>query len=128
MFWFGGMVGMAIESSRFKRWLGASVYESHPAGTQIPEPPSYKASFNPLPAIIIGVTGAAMSAHHQTYLFQVGISVFPNRPVGSPELFAGQNTRVVGLFPRGFCRASVLYLLLPLASTAQIAFAFTTPH
>jgi hypothetical protein len=26
---------------------------------------------NPIPALIIGITGAAMSAHHQTYVFQV---------------------------------------------------------
>jgi len=73
MFWFGGLVGMTIESRRFKRWLGAGVYETIPAMKQIAEPASYKGSFNPLPAIIIGVTGAAMSAHHQTYLFQVKI-------------------------------------------------------
>jgi len=73
MFWFGGLVGMAIESRRFKKWLGASVYEASPESSQIREPSSYRGSFNPLPAIIIGVTGAAMSAHHQTYLFQVKI-------------------------------------------------------
>jgi hypothetical protein len=73
MFWFGGLVGMAIESRRFKRWLGAGVYQATSSGKQVIEPPSYRGSFNPLPAIIIGVTGAAMSAHHQTYLFQVQI-------------------------------------------------------
>ncbi|KAG5636429.1 hypothetical protein H0H81_008104 [Sphagnurus paluster] len=37
------------------------------------EPTSYSASFNPFPALVIGVTGAAMAAHAQTYLFQVQI-------------------------------------------------------
>lgn len=37
----------------------------------IAEPPSYIASFNPFPALVIGVTGAAMSAHAQAYVFQV---------------------------------------------------------
>jgi hypothetical protein len=32
-----------------------------------------KRASNPLPALVIGVTGLAMSAHHQTYLFQVQI-------------------------------------------------------
>ncbi|PVG02133.1 hypothetical protein CPB86DRAFT_780552 [Serendipita vermifera] len=44
---------------------------SQPQQSQ-PRTVSPKAS-NPLPALVIGVTGLAMSAHHQTYLFQVQI-------------------------------------------------------
>lgn len=38
------------------------------------EPLSYIGSFNPFPALVIGVTGAAMAAHAQTYLFQASQS------------------------------------------------------
>ncbi|KAG2058822.1 hypothetical protein BDR06DRAFT_950040 [Suillus hirtellus] len=72
MFWFAGLVGMGIESKRVRRWLAASAAAAAgPAETS--EPPSYRGSFNPFPALVIGVTGAAMSAHAQTYLFQVQI-------------------------------------------------------
>lgn len=70
MFWFAGLVGMGIESRRVRRWLAASAAAAvGPA--EVSEPPSYRGSFNPFPALVIGVTGAAMSAHAQTYLFQV---------------------------------------------------------
>lgn len=39
----------------------------------IPKALVTKRASNPLPALVIGVTGIAMSAHHQTYLFQVQI-------------------------------------------------------
>ncbi|KAG2118889.1 uncharacterized protein F5147DRAFT_667289 [Suillus discolor] len=72
MFWFAGLVGMGIESKRVRRWLAASAAAAvGPA--EVSEPPSYRGSFNPFPALVIGVTGAAMSAHAQTYLFQVQI-------------------------------------------------------
>ncbi|KAG2146682.1 hypothetical protein DEU56DRAFT_785860 [Suillus clintonianus] len=72
MFWFAGLVGMGIESKRVRRWLAAPALAAlGPAETS--EPPSYRGSFNPFPALVIGVTGAAMSAHAQTYLFQVQI-------------------------------------------------------
>ncbi|EGO01800.1 hypothetical protein SERLA73DRAFT_132339 [Serpula lacrymans var. lacrymans S7.3] len=77
MFWFAGLVGMGIESKRVRRWLAASASSAMRSATvsheTIAEPPSYRASFNPFPALVIGVTGAAMSAHAQTYLFQVQI-------------------------------------------------------
>ena len=41
----------------------------------VAEPPSYIVSFNPFPALVIGVTGSAMSAHFQPYVFQVDIHV-----------------------------------------------------
>ncbi|KAL9934701.1 hypothetical protein V8E36_006476 [Tilletia maclaganii] len=36
-------------------------------------PPSYSGSFNPFPALCIGVTGIAMAAHHQDYVYEVEI-------------------------------------------------------
>jgi hypothetical protein len=75
MFWFAGLIGMGIESRRVRRWLAASAsatFKSRVVPQEtVAEPPSYISSFNPFPALVIGVTGAAMSAHAQTYLFQV---------------------------------------------------------
>ncbi|TCD66945.1 hypothetical protein EIP91_000723 [Steccherinum ochraceum] len=77
MFWFAGLVGMGIESKRVRRWLAsgstAAVPEALRSQEAVAEPPSYIASFNPFPALCIGVTGAAMAAHAQSYLFQVQI-------------------------------------------------------
>ncbi|KAI0751517.1 hypothetical protein C8Q80DRAFT_1099143 [Daedaleopsis nitida] len=77
MFWFAGLLGMGIESKRVRRWLAAGSTAALPAGHRsqeaVAEPPSYVASFNPFPALCIGITGAAMSAHFQTYVFQVEI-------------------------------------------------------
>ncbi|KAJ6582101.1 cytoplasmic protein [Mycena capillaripes] len=70
MFWFGGLVGMAMESKSIRRWLAAlASNDSRP----VVEPATYAASFNPFPALVVGVTGAVMAAHFQTYLFQVQI-------------------------------------------------------
>jgi Protein of unknown function (Ytp1) len=75
MFWFAGLVGMGLECHRLRRWLAAlsttSLNGSNPSSDAITEPASYRGGFNPFPALVIGVTGAAMSAHFQTYLFQV---------------------------------------------------------
>jgi len=77
MFWFAGLIGMGIESRPVRRWLAASasatIKSTASSPNTIVEPPSYISSFNPFPALVIGVTGAAMSAHAQTYLFQVQI-------------------------------------------------------
>ena len=70
MFWFAGLIGMGIESKRVRRWLAAPASSTTSRG-DVMEPPNYISSFNPFPALVIGVTGAAMSAHAQTYLFQV---------------------------------------------------------
>jgi glucan phosphoethanolaminetransferase (alkaline phosphatase superfamily) len=63
MFWFAGLVGMGLESRRIREWFAFS------SGALIL--PRNIPSFNPFPALVIGVTGAAMSAHAQTYQFQV---------------------------------------------------------
>ncbi|KAF8640010.1 hypothetical protein AX17_001254 [Amanita inopinata Kibby_2008] len=77
MFCFAGLVGMGIESKRIRKWLASSTFASSKSPKvskdATDEPPSYSASFNPFPALVIGVTGAAMSAHFQMYLFQVQI-------------------------------------------------------
>ncbi|KAJ3723135.1 hypothetical protein C8R42DRAFT_665389 [Lentinula raphanica] len=77
MFWFAGLLGMAIESKTVRQWLAASTISAlNPSKRDqeaVAEPPTYIASFNPFPALVIGVTGAAMAAHAQTYLFQVQI-------------------------------------------------------
>ncbi|KAI9574531.1 hypothetical protein HD554DRAFT_2010558 [Boletus coccyginus] len=75
MFWFAGLIGMGMESRRVRRWLAASATTAlgSTRPTSVAEPPSYRASFNPFPALVIGVTGAAMSAHAQAYVFQVQI-------------------------------------------------------
>lgn len=78
MFWFAGLVGMGIESRRVRDWLSSPVsaaYAAHSALSSPTPPSSYRASFNPFPALVIGVTGAAMSAHAQAYVFQMQIHV-----------------------------------------------------
>ncbi|THH33652.1 hypothetical protein EUX98_g527 [Antrodiella citrinella] len=77
MFWFAGLVGMGIESKRVRRWLASGSTAAVPVAKRsqeaVAEPPSYIASFNPFPALCIGITGAAMAAHAQEYVFQVQI-------------------------------------------------------
>ncbi|KAM0752108.1 hypothetical protein T439DRAFT_333349 [Meredithblackwellia eburnea MCA 4105] len=74
MFWFAGALGMLLESRTVRSWLSqAAVRSSSRPAADIVEPASAAFSFNPFPAMIIGVTGVAMSAHHQTYVFQVEI-------------------------------------------------------
>ena len=75
MFFFAGLVGMGIESRRIRKWLGHSAFlisqSSNSPQEPIEEPQSYRGSFNPFPALVIGVTGAGMSVHAQYSVFQV---------------------------------------------------------
>jgi len=77
MFWFAGLIGMGIESKRIRKWLASSALTSTKMSMSfqgaILDPPSYSGSFNPFPALVIGVTGAAMAAHAQAYVFAVQI-------------------------------------------------------
>ncbi|KAJ7781386.1 hypothetical protein B0H16DRAFT_1498226 [Mycena metata] len=66
----GIAVRMALESKRIRKWLAALAMNTSETVT---EPATYNSSFNPFPALVIGVTGAVMAAHYQTYLFQVQI-------------------------------------------------------
>lgn len=74
MFWFAGLMGMLLESPSVRRFLSSTV--SSRSGrplSAIAPPQSYAFSFNPFPALVIGVTGIAMAAHHQEYQFQIAI-------------------------------------------------------
>ncbi|KAG8929418.1 hypothetical protein FRC01_004355 [Tulasnella sp. 417] len=77
MYFFGGAIGIALELG----WLtkGAKNKEvkkrwHEERGEEMDVQP-YRSSYNPFAALCIGVTGIAMAAHHQTYLFQVQIHV-----------------------------------------------------
>ncbi|KAI5451422.1 hypothetical protein NCC49_001728 [Naganishia albida] len=72
MFWFGGLSGMGLESKVIRRVLASSAVRGK-AGKTVKEPKSYSFSFNPFPALVIGILGIAMSAHKQDYVFQVTI-------------------------------------------------------
>ncbi|KAJ9121488.1 hypothetical protein QFC22_002104 [Naganishia vaughanmartiniae] len=74
MFWFGGLSGMGLESRSLRRLLGTGAVPGA-AGKKgkVVEPKSYSFSFNPFPALVIGILGIAMSAHKQDYAFQVTI-------------------------------------------------------
>lgn len=75
MFWFAGLLGMAIESKTVREWLASSTISALSPSKRnqeaVAEPPTYITSFNVFPALVIGTTGAAMAAHAQTYVFQV---------------------------------------------------------
>ena len=102
MFWFAGLVGMGLESRRLRRWLAAistaSLKASRRNSRAVTEPASYGGSFNPFPALVIGVTGAAMSAHFQTYLFQVSAS-HTHSQMRVPTPRKGSDTCSLGLLP-----------------------------
>ncbi|GAA5947934.1 hypothetical protein JCM3765_007036 [Sporobolomyces pararoseus] len=74
MFWAAGSLGMLLESRTVRSWLATpATRASSQDHSQIAQPASSSFSFNPFPALVIGVTGIAMSAHHQTYQFQVEV-------------------------------------------------------
>ncbi|KAJ7228798.1 cytoplasmic protein [Mycena pura] len=67
---FAGLLGMAVESKTLRKWFAALAVDT---SETVEEPVTYTSSFNPFPALVIGVTGSVMAAHFQTYLFQVQI-------------------------------------------------------
>lgn len=95
MFWFAGLMGLLIETRWIRDLVSFPVALYHPSaapassrraprsGNNSEEedelvaaqtaPPSYSGSFNPFPALVIGVTGIAMSAHYQEYVYEVQI-------------------------------------------------------
>lgn len=85
MFWFVGLVGMSLESTRVRSLLAYAVVHRHPSAVAPraneseveaqAAPPSYSSSFNPFPALVIGVTGVAMAAHHQDYEYEVQVHI-----------------------------------------------------
>jgi hypothetical protein len=130
MFWFAGLVGMGLESRRLRRWLAAmataSLNPSRRNSDGVAEPASYAGSFNPFPALVIGVTGAAMSAHFQTYLFQVSLPHFPTwglnviLVVCANAVRTGPNTCPLGLLSHWVCRLAMSNLFLRLARPAPL--------
>lgn len=60
-YFFAGCLGVALELG----WLSRRSSGTNP----------YRPSYNPFAALAIGITGLAMAAHHQTYVFQVQIHV-----------------------------------------------------
>ncbi|KIO29622.1 hypothetical protein M407DRAFT_21205 [Tulasnella calospora MUT 4182] len=80
MYFFGGAIGIALELG----WLSLGPAKNKEAkrrwhheerGEEMMDVQPYRSSYNPFAALCIGVTGIAMAAHHQTYLFQVQIHV-----------------------------------------------------
>lgn len=72
MFWFCGALGLLLELPVTKRFLSNTVLRLDGRRlSDVPKPPSWTGSFNPFPALVIGVTGLAMSAHHQAYVLAV---------------------------------------------------------
>lgn len=118
---------MGIESRRIRTWLAASIStslgSSRTSQEAIAEPPTYIASFNPFPALVIGVTGAAMAAHAQTYLFQVRhFRTFVNLSDGR----LGSNSPTLGKLSRCICGSTVLHILLSLARSSAFHPSFTS--
>ena len=121
MFWFAGLVGMGLESRRLRRWLEAlsTTPSKDPKrnGGATAELAGY--GFNPFPALVIGVTGAAMSAHFQTYLFQVSASR-TQRSMHPPTPRKGPDTCPLGLLPHWFCRSALPDLFLCLGHPSAL--------
>ncbi|WFD03666.1 hypothetical protein MOBT1_002359 [Malassezia obtusa] len=99
MFWFVGLVGMGLESVSLRTLIARAVVQMHPAAAapgreagddvvaaQTP-PPSYAGSFNPFPALVIGVTGVAMAAHHQDYVYEVQVHILWGEMLAAFALF-----------------------------------------
>src|SRR6202008_4237373 len=91
----------------------ASLRASGGVSDAVAEPASYTGSFNPFPALVIGVTGAAMSAHFQTYLFQVSALHALSGHVLTPR--KGSDTCPLGLLPLRLRRPALPDLFLCLA-------------
>ncbi|WFC97105.1 hypothetical protein MBRA1_003771 [Malassezia brasiliensis] len=101
MFWFVGLVGMGLESVTLRSLIARVVVQAHPsvapepgvradadeALAQATPPPSYAYSFNPFPALVIGVTGVAMAAHHQDYVYEVQVHILWGEMLAAFALF-----------------------------------------
>lgn len=101
MFWFVGLVGMGLESVTVRSLIARVVVQAHPSVAPAPgaradadealahatPPPSYAYSFNPFPALVIGVTGVAMAAHHQDYVYEVQVHILWGEMLAAFALF-----------------------------------------
>jgi hypothetical protein len=72
-----GLMGLAIESKAIRTVLAQAtrytLWKDQTGDIHAPDPHSYSASFNPVPALVAAATGLAMSAHHQPYVFAVQV-------------------------------------------------------
>ncbi|PWN41330.1 hypothetical protein IE81DRAFT_278685, partial [Ceraceosorus guamensis] len=97
MFCFCGLVGVILETRWIRDLLARSAAQAHPSARRVrgpqdgceeftadgedrivaaqSQPPSYSGSFNPFPALVIGVTGLAMAAHAQNIEYERVIHV-----------------------------------------------------
>lgn len=95
MYWFAGALGVLLETRWVRNLLNVPVALNHPSAKEVSSarvqrgrnadaeqepivaaqeaPPSYSGSFNPFPALCVGITGIAMAAHHQDYVYEVKI-------------------------------------------------------
>lgn len=95
MYWFAGSLGVLLETRWVRNLLNVPVALTHPSAREASSarnqrvsgadadqeaivraqeaPPSYSGSFNPFPSLCVGVTGIAMAAHHQDYVYEVQI-------------------------------------------------------
>jgi len=124
---------MGVESKRIRDWLASATFTSVTSHRVEPdttaEPPTYIASFNPFPALVIGVTGAAMAAHAQTYLFQVSLFCYL-LPSLVNRFFCEQGSDPSTL-GKPACRlfsATVFHVLLFMAWSATVNPTFTSTN
>lgn len=61
-----------LESKTCRDWISGAIL-TRTGKDRATGPPSYSGSFNIFPALTIGITGLAMSAHHQEYVFSASI-------------------------------------------------------
>ncbi|GAA6042128.1 hypothetical protein JCM8097_003122 [Rhodosporidiobolus ruineniae] len=74
LFWAAGALGMLLESRTVRAWLATPAAQASGRSLDaIPPPAAASFPMNPLPAFCIGLIGVVMSAHHQTYQFQVEV-------------------------------------------------------
>lgn len=76
LFFGAGALSLLVESKRMRRWLSQgsqAVQQTHTIDHRTAEPPSYSGSFNPVPALVAALTGIAMGAHHQEYVYTTKI-------------------------------------------------------
>jgi hypothetical protein len=116
MFWFGGMSGMGLESRVIRRLLASSAVRGK-IGKTVKEPKSYSFSFNPFPALVIGI----VSDQHSTCSDVLTTSsIARDRHVCSQARLRvpSNHSRTLGLLSRWLLAFPTLDLLFPLGFAA----------
>lgn len=112
---------MLLESKRVRSALSTPVVAaSGLEASRISPPASYSASFNPFPAIIVGTTGIAMSAHAQTFAFQGKSSRNLLRDRALTLRTCSGRSRPLGSSPRRLRCIPLPHLLLRLAPATSL--------